>query len=76
MKDHADSIVHETVQPVIQKETIAPEVVHTTIPVHEKHQAPSEHHGMSVLPTKSINEFGQGQSGLTGGQHNTLKYEG
>lgn len=72
--EHTHHHVHEVVQPVIHKETIAPEVVHTTVPVHEKHIAPSEHHGVSTLPTKSMSEFTQstGQSG----SHRHEEYEG
>lgn len=55
-----------SVQPVVHKETVVPEVVHTTIPIHEKHTAPSEHHGMSVLPTKSLSEFQQQGGSVTG----------
>lgn len=33
--EHVHHHVHETVVPVIHKETVQPEVVHTTIPVHE-----------------------------------------
>ncbi|KEF58254.1 uncharacterized protein A1O9_06180 [Exophiala aquamarina CBS 119918] len=33
--EHVHHHVHETVVPVIQKETIQPEVVHTTVPIHE-----------------------------------------
>lgn len=33
--EHVHHHVHENVIPVVQKETIQPEVVHTTIPVHE-----------------------------------------
>ena len=33
--EHVHHHVHETVIPVVHKETIQPEVVHTTIPVHE-----------------------------------------
>merc|ERR1712230_298871 len=32
------------IQPVIQKETIQPSVVHTTVPVHEVHQNEAKHH--------------------------------
>jgi len=61
--------VHETVQPVVEKEIIAPSVVHTTVPVHEKHHAAPEHHGTSVLPTKTMTDFkstGQNLTGSTG----------
>ncbi len=33
--EHVHHHVHETVVPVVHKETIQPEVVHTTVPVHE-----------------------------------------
>jgi hypothetical protein len=33
--EHVHHHVHETVVPVVHKETIQPEVVHTTIPIHE-----------------------------------------
>jgi hypothetical protein len=49
--------VHEHVQPVIQKETVQPHVVHTTIPIHETHHAASVHHGTSTLPAKTLQEF-------------------
>lgn len=62
-------LVHETIQPVIEKEVIAPSVVHTTVPVHERHHAAPEHHGTSVLPTKTMTDFkstGQNLTGSTG----------
>lgn len=49
--------VHEHVQPVIEKETIAPETVHTTVPIHETHHAAAVHHGTSTLPTKTLDEY-------------------
>ncbi|RGP77611.1 hypothetical protein FLONG3_4184 [Fusarium longipes] len=56
--------VHEHVQPVIQKETVQPTVIHTTIPEHHKiHEAPI-HHGTSTLPTKTLNEFTSERGGL------------
>ncbi|CAM1505718.1 Fc.00g113550.m01.CDS01 [Cosmosporella sp. VM-42] len=69
--------VHEHVQPVIQKETIQPHVVHTTIPVHETHHAEAIHHGTSVLPTKTLDEF-KGSGGVTEGRGLTKldEYEG
>lgn len=74
IKLRADSsAVHETVQPVIHKETIAREVVHTTVPVHEKHIAPSEHHGISTLPAKTMSEF---TKTTAGGSRSHEEYEG
>lgn len=49
--------VHEHIQPVINKETIAPSVVHTTVPIHETHHAAPVHHETTTLPTKSLEEF-------------------
>jgi len=56
--EHTHHHVHETVQPIVQKEVIQPEVVHTTKPIHEIHHSSSQFHGQSVLPTKSLNEVG------------------
>jgi hypothetical protein len=74
---NTSSIVHENVQPVVHKETIQPEVVHTTVPIHEVHRADAEHHGTSVLPMKNMEDFTAGGGILTGGgqkAHET--YEG
>lgn len=60
--------VHEHVQPVIQKETIAPNVVHTTVPVHETHHAAAVHHGTSVLPAESLESFNKGGHGTLEGR--------
>ncbi|KAK5457228.1 hypothetical protein LTS15_005009 [Exophiala xenobiotica] len=67
--EHVHHHVHETVVPVIQKETIQPEVVHTTIPVHETHHAAAQHHGLSALPMKTLDEFKSSGGVLTGGKH-------
>ena len=49
--------VHEHVQPVVEKEVIQPKVVHTTVPIHEVHNATAQHHGTSTLPGKTLEEF-------------------
>ncbi|KAL6879442.1 hypothetical protein HDV57DRAFT_498921 [Trichoderma longibrachiatum] len=69
--------VHEHVQPVIHKETVAPEVIHTTVPVHETHKAAAVHHGTKVLPPKTLSEFTGGQ-GLPESRESRVKeqYEG
>lgn len=74
--EHVHHHVHENVQPVIHKETIQPEVVHTTIPIHEKHTAPSEHHGLSQLPVKTLDEAQNAGTDLTGGARSHEEYEG
>lgn len=69
--------VHERVQPIVHKETVQPEVVHTTVPIHEVHKAESEHHGISTLPVKTLDEFKSGGGILTGGQKQAHEsYEG
>lgn len=49
--------VHHHVQPVIEKETIQPEVVHTTVPVHEKHHNAAIHHETTTLPPTTMEEY-------------------
>lgn len=75
--EHVHHHVHETVQPVIHKETIQPEVVHTTIPIHETHHAGAQHHGMSALPMKTLDEFTRAGGIVTGSKsHTHEEYEG
>jgi hypothetical protein len=66
--EHVHHHVHETVQPVVHKETITPEVVHTVVPIHEEHHAASQHHGISTLPMKTLESFTSGGGILQGGQ--------
>jgi len=75
--EHVHHHVHETVVPVVHKETIQPEVIHTTVPIHETHHAASQHHGLSALPMKTLDEFKAAGGALVGGTHPTHeKYEG
>lgn len=69
---HYHHHVHETVQPIIYKETHMPEVVHTTVPIHEKHHYKAEHHGISALPLKTLVEFEK----LTTPKRSVQHYEG
>lgn len=55
--EHVHHHVHEVVQPVVYKETIQREHVHTTIPIHEVHRNKARHHGLSAMPVKSMEEF-------------------
>jgi len=65
------------VQPVIHKETVQPEVVHTTVPIHEIHHGSAQHHGISALPMKTLDEFKQAGGALTGSKsHTHEEYEG
>lgn len=75
--EHVHHHVHEMVQPVVQKETIKPEVIHTTVPIHETHHAAAQHHDASVLPTKTLEEFERGGGNLRGNQRDrNEQYEG
>merc|ERR1712232_464226 len=75
--EHVHHHVHETVQPVIHKETVQPEVVHTTVPIHEIHHGSAQHHGISALPMKTLDEFKQAGGALTGSKsHTHEEYEG
>jgi len=65
--EHVHHHVHETIQPVVQKETIQPSVVHTTIPVHEIHHNEAKHHAATSLPAVTMAEF-QKQGGALGGR--------
>lgn len=72
--------VHEQVQPIIYKDVYQPEVVHTVQPVHETHHAPSEHHGISMLPTRTADELKTHGIDLVHGSggiaHHKQEYEG
>ncbi|ORY15607.1 hypothetical protein BCR34DRAFT_508340 [Clohesyomyces aquaticus] len=65
--EHVHHHIHETIQPVIHKETIQPEVVHTTVPIHETHHIAAKHHQTSELPPVDINTFKQ-KGGVLGGR--------
>ncbi|KAK4446415.1 hypothetical protein QBC34DRAFT_331648 [Podospora aff. communis PSN243] len=61
--------VHETVQRVIHKETIQPQIVHTTVPVHEVHHEAARHHGTTTLPAMTMDEFKRNGGALGGRDH-------
>jgi len=65
--EHVHHHVHETIQPVVQKETIQPSVVHTTVPIHEVHHNAAQHHSTSALPPVSMQDFKK-QGGILGGR--------
>ncbi|KAK4495549.1 hypothetical protein PRZ48_013881 [Zasmidium cellare] len=65
--EHVHHHVHENIQPVVNKQTIEPHVVHTTVPVHEVHHNAAQHHGTSALPAVSMDEF-KSQGGSLGGR--------
>ncbi|KAI9651885.1 MAG: hypothetical protein M1831_007507 [Alyxoria varia] len=74
--EHVHHHVHENIQPVVQKETIQPNVVHTTVPVHEEHYNSAVHHNTSALPAVSMSEYKSGGGALGGSGHKTEKFDG
>lgn len=74
--EHVHHHVHETIQPVIHKETIQPSVVHTTVPIHETHHNAAQHHSTTSLPPISMDEYKQHGGVLSGKQERFDKFEG
>lgn len=74
--EHVHHHVHETIQPVVQKETIQPSVVHTTIPIHEIHHNEPKHHAASALPAVSMADFKKQGGSLSGREERYDGFEG
>ncbi|KAI8631747.1 hypothetical protein F5Y19DRAFT_424696 [Xylariaceae sp. FL1651] len=55
--EHTHHHLHETIQPVIEKETVVPSVTHKTIPIKETHQDPSVYEGTTTNAPISKEEF-------------------
>ncbi|KAI0015194.1 hypothetical protein F4780DRAFT_784397 [Xylariomycetidae sp. FL0641] len=64
---HVHHHVHETIQPMIHKETVQPHVVHSTVPIHETHHETAQHHGTSSLPPMNLADY-QRAGGVLGGE--------
>ncbi|KAF2018734.1 hypothetical protein BU24DRAFT_488810 [Aaosphaeria arxii CBS 175.79] len=71
--EHIHHHIHETIQPIVQKETVQPHVVHTTVPIHETHHNAAKHHETSHLPPVSMAEFKE-KGGILGGREE--RYDG
>ncbi|KAF2428622.1 hypothetical protein EJ08DRAFT_321729 [Tothia fuscella] len=74
--EHIHHHVHETIQPVIHKQTIQPNVVHTTVPIHEVHNNAAQHHSTTALPALSMDEFKKQGGSLTGRAERKDGFEG
>ncbi|KAI3327096.1 hypothetical protein HD806DRAFT_531683 [Xylariaceae sp. AK1471] len=55
--EHVHHHLHETIQPVIEKETVMPSVTHKTIPIKEVHKDRSIDEGTTVNAPISKEEF-------------------
>ncbi|KAI9884230.1 MAG: hypothetical protein M1823_003979 [Watsoniomyces obsoletus] len=74
--EHVHHHVHETIQPVLQKEVIQPTVVHTSIPVHEVIHEQPKVHTASALPAVSLSEFQRQGGTLSGREERIDGFEG
>ncbi|KZM21729.1 uncharacterized protein EKO05_0001679 [Ascochyta rabiei] len=74
--EHVHHHIHETIQPVVQKETIQPNVVHTTVPIHEVHHNKATHHSTTALPPMTMDEFKNKGGALTGREERYDAFEG
>lgn len=74
--EHVHHHIHETIQPVVHKETIQPKVVHTTVPIHEVHQNAAQHHQTSELPPVDISTFKNKGGVLRGREERYDAFEG
>ncbi|KAF4333131.1 hypothetical protein FBEOM_13079 [Fusarium beomiforme] len=64
--EHIHHHLHETIQPVIERETVQQKVIHTTNHIHEKEQLNDKYHEASVAPAISMDEFKNGTGTKTG----------
>lgn len=74
--EHVHHHIHETIQPVVQKETIQPNVVHTTVPIHEVHHNKATHHSTTALPPMTMDQFKAKGGALTGREERYDAFEG
>lgn len=74
--EHVHHHVHETIQPVVHKETIQPNIIHTTVPVHEIHHESARLHETSELPPVGMSEFKQRGGVLSGREERYDGFEG
>ncbi|KAH6670889.1 allergen [Plectosphaerella plurivora] len=75
--EHVHHHIHEHIQPVLHKEVLAHEYIHTTIPVHETHHVEAQHHGTTILPSITLEEF-RSKKGIWNGrkERRVSEYDG
>ncbi|KAF2223982.1 hypothetical protein BDZ85DRAFT_234114 [Elsinoe ampelina] len=74
--EHIHHHVHENIQPVVNRQTVEPHVVHTTIPIHEVHHSAAQHHSTSALPAMSMADFKKSGGTLGGREQKNDFFEG
>ncbi|RDW80282.1 hypothetical protein BP6252_04920 [Coleophoma cylindrospora] len=63
-EEHIHHHLHETIQPVIEKQVIDPSVTHKRVDVKEKIQEPAENHGVTINSAIPVEEFKRTLSGV------------
>jgi len=76
--EHVHHHIHDVIQPVVERETIQPHVVHTTVPVHERIENEPMIHKGNVLPAVTMSEFTKAGHKLEGYRKDPehIEYEG
>ncbi len=73
---HPSVDTHVDIQPIVNKRTIAPHIVHSVVLVHEKHHNAAIHHQTSVLAPVTMAEFKRQGGVLTGREERFDFFEG
>ncbi|KAF2401206.1 hypothetical protein EJ06DRAFT_492294 [Trichodelitschia bisporula] len=73
---HTHHHVKETVQPVIRKTTIQPQVLHVTAPVREVHRHGTQQHSTTTMPPVSVEQFKAAGGSLQGREERVDGFEG
>ncbi|KAL0247502.1 hypothetical protein I308_103567 [Cryptococcus tetragattii IND107] len=76
LNEHQHHHIHETIQPVVQRETVEPTVVHQTKAIHEKVEDAPVVHEVTTLPTISAEKYSQNKSSLEGEGAHCSTFEG
>ncbi|KAI1844175.1 hypothetical protein JX266_009659 [Neoarthrinium moseri] len=65
-EEHIHHHIHETVQPVIERETLQDKIIHTTNHIHETEHLNDKHHEAKVAPAISMADFEKGLGSQSG----------
>ncbi|KAF2483184.1 hypothetical protein BDY17DRAFT_249600 [Neohortaea acidophila] len=68
--------VHEIIQPIVNKMTIEPHIIHSTVLIREIHHNASKHHILSALPAVTMAEFKRQGGVLVGREERWDSFEG
>ncbi|RDW78174.1 hypothetical protein BP5796_06026 [Coleophoma crateriformis] len=74
--EHVHHHIHEIIQPVVQKETIQPSIIHTTIPIHEIHNNEAKFEKKTNMPAMSMEEFKKSGASVHGVERREDSFEG